>query len=109
MKTRLDVVDLAFRRLGIKAEDEALSADQAKYAGDVLDGLYAEMSITVPVTWWPDRIEDPVAVALGNLLAVDLGPSYGVAVEPRGRALARVLAVMRPDTRFELPQEVQYY
>lgn len=109
MKTRLDVIELAFRRLGIKAEDEALSADQEAYASDVLDALHSELSVTIPMTWWPDDIEDAVAVALGNLLAVEIGPSYEVATESRGRALTRLLAVMRPDTRLEPPTEAQFY
>lgn len=101
MKTRRDVVELAFRRLGIKAEGEALSADQAQYAGDVLESLHAELSVHCPVTWWPDQIGDAEAVALANLLATEIGPSYDVPTEPRARAFARLLAVMRPDNRVE--------
>jgi hypothetical protein len=99
MKTRQDVVDMAFRRLGIKAEDESLTADQSAYAGDVLEGLFAEMSLHAPMTWWPDQIEDAVAVPLAALLAAEIGPSYGVDGGPRSRAYARVMAVIMPDNR----------
>lgn len=109
MKTRLDVVELAFRRLGIKAEDEGLTADQISYASDMLDMLHAELAADALMSWWPDQIEDQVAIALGNLLAVEIGPSYSVATEPRGRAFARVMAAMRRDNRTEIATEPLYY
>ena len=56
MATRADIIDHAFRRLGIKAEDEALTADQERYAGDVLDALYDEVSAEAPVSWWPNDV-----------------------------------------------------
>ena len=109
MKTRLDVIELAFRALGIKAEDESLSADMQSYAGSVLDALHAEMSVGTALTWWPDQIEDAVSVPLARLLAAEIAPSYGVAFEPRPRALARVLAVIRPDNRAVPPTEPEYF
>lgn len=99
MKTRQDVIEFAFRRLGIKSEDEGLSADQQAYASDVLDGLHAEMSIRAPMTWWPDQIDDAVAVALGNLLAAEIGPSYATDGGNRATAYARVMAAILPDNR----------
>ena len=86
MKTKLDVVEGAFRVLGIKAEDESLTADQIAYAGGVLEGLFAELSIHAPVTWWPDQIEDASANALARLLASEIAPAYQVQSEPRPRA-----------------------
>lgn len=99
MKTSLDVIDQAYRRLGIKAEDEQLTADQRAYAGTTMDGLHAELSTILPLPWWPDMIPDAVFLPLANLLAVELAPAYEIATEPRGRAFARLMAVLRPDDR----------
>lgn len=106
--TTLAVIEQAFRRLGIKAEDEALTADQRAYADATLTALHAELSKVAPMTFWPSDIPQELVIPLANLLAVEIGPSYGVAVEPRGRPLARVMAVIRPDdrdewTRFDSP------
>jgi hypothetical protein len=97
----LALIEQAFRRLQIKAEDEALTADQLAYAGATLIGLHAELSKAAPMTFWPNAIPQELLIPLGNLLAVEIGPSYGVAVEARGKALARVMAVIRPDDRSE--------
>ena len=109
MKTRLDVVEFAFRRLGIKAEDESLSADQLAYAGSVLDGIHSELTRRGHLPWWPDQIEDGVAVALGNMLAAEIGPSYSVVSEPRAAAFARLMASMRQDNRADAPEQPVYY
>lgn len=97
----LAVIEQAFRRLGIKSEDEALTADQRAYADATLDALHAELSQAAPMPFWPTEIPQALVIPLANLLAVEIGPSYGVAVEPRGRPLARVMAVIRPDDRSE--------
>lgn len=99
MKTNQDVIEAAFRRLGIKAEGEGLSADQNAYAEQVLESLHHELSIEAPQTWFPERIEDAAFVPLSNLLAAEIGPAYGVPVEPRSRPFARLMAVVRPDNR----------
>ena len=109
MKTRLDVVEGAFRVLGIKAEDESLTADQIAYAGGVLDGLFAELSFHAPVTWWPDQIEDAVQVSLSRLLASEIAPAYQVPAEPRAVPFARVMAVMRGDNRVNRTTEPEYF
>jgi len=43
-KERLDVINRAMRRIGVKAEDEALTADQFANASEVLDTLLAELA-----------------------------------------------------------------
>ena len=107
----LAVIEQAFRRLGIKSEDEALTADQRAYAEATLDALHAELSQAAPMTFWPSAIPQSLVIPLANLLAVEIGPSYGVAVEPRGRPLARVMAVIRPDDRseYEVYETPVYY
>lgn len=99
MKTNSDVIEQAYRRLGIKAEDEALTADQRAYAEATLEALAAELRESGPVTWFPDRIPQNVFIPLANLLAAEIGPAFSVPVEPRGRAYMRLMAVMRPDDR----------
>jgi hypothetical protein len=97
----LAVIEQAFRRLGIKAEDESLTADQRAYAEQTLDALYAELAKEVDMNFWPSSIPQSLVIPLANLLAVEMGPSYGIAVEPRGRPLARLMSVLRPDNRSE--------
>ena len=99
MKTNLDVIEQAFRRLGIKAEDESLTADQRAYAETTLDALAVEIAEEAPVQWFPDNIPDKVFIPLANLLAAEIGPSYSVPAEPRARAMLRLFAVIRPDDR----------
>ena len=108
MKTRLDVIEQAYRRLGIKAADEALTADMEAYAGAALDALYDELSEFAQMDWWPEEIPEKVFIPLANLLASEIGPAYMVAVEPRGRPFARLMAVLRPDDREETPDAVYY-
>jgi hypothetical protein len=99
MRTSLDVIEQAFRRLGIRAEDEALTADQRAYAETTLDALQSEISQEAPIDWLPDSIPPEAFIPLSNLLAAEIGPSYSVPSEPRGRAIMRLFAVIRPDDR----------
>lgn len=109
MKTRADVIEQAFRRLGLKAADEALTADMAAYGGDMLDALHAELVEHAPMPWWPTQIPDQVFIPLANLLATEIGPAYMVAVEPRARSMIRLMAVLRPDDRKDATAEARYY
>lgn len=99
MRSNLDIIEHAFRRLGIKAEDEELSADQRAYAGRVLENLTEELSTITNVGWSCDEVPERLSDPLANLLAADIAPSYGVPSQPRGRALLRLLAQMREDDR----------
>ena len=99
MKTNLQVIEQAFRRLGIKAEDESLTADQRAYAEATIDALAVEIAQEARVTWFPDNIPDHVFIPLANVLAAEIGPSYSVPSEPRARAMMRLFAVIRPDDR----------
>lgn len=107
MKTRLDVINRAFRRLGIKSEDEALTADQIANGGEVLDALIEEIGALAPVPFTVDAVPHEAFIPLSNLLAVEIGPDYVVATQSRGAALMRVLGVIRPDDRVET--EAEYY
>jgi hypothetical protein len=109
MATAADVIELAFRRLGIKAEGEDLTADQAAYADAVMRSVWAEINTTAPVGWWPDDVPADALVPLANLLAAEIGPSYGVPSEPRGQAMIRLLAVIRLDNRTDKPTDPQYF
>jgi len=107
MKTSLDVIEQAFRRLGIKAEDEALTADQMAYANQTLQALMVELRDHMPLDGWPDAIPERAFIPFSNMLAAELGPSYSVPSEPRAMAYVRLMAVMRPDDR-EKSQAVYY-
>lgn len=102
MKTRLDVINRAMRRIGVKAEDENLTADQFANASEVLDTLLAELAGEVTLGFTTD-IPDDLFIPLANLLAAEIAPDYGITPPGRGAALLRVLGVLRADDRPSIP------
>lgn len=107
MKTSRDVIDQAFRRLGVKAEDEALTADQYQYAEQTLEVLMAELREMMPLDGWPDAIPERAFIPFANLLAAELAPAYSVPGESRTVPMLRLMAIMRPDDRDRV--EPAYY
>lgn len=112
MATRLDVIERAFRRLGIKAEDEGLTADQLANGGDVLDALYAEVcerALQIHGNVLPFALSNVPAEAflpLSNLLVAELAADY--AAQPpvsRSGAMLQLLSVMYPDDRNQTQAE----
>lgn len=104
MPTRSDVVRRAFRRLGLAAEDEALTADQMRYAGDELDVLFAEMNTVegFAFTWTLDDIPEGAVPGLADILAEEIAPHYSVSpTMTRARAIMRLRAWALPDDRDE--------
>jgi hypothetical protein len=101
MPTRLDVIERAFRIINVKAEDEALTADQAANGGDVLDSLFAELGNEATITWTLDTTPQVSFQPLARYLAVELAPEYPPAVAPTTRGLAwrRLMATIRADNR----------
>ena len=108
MATRLDVIELAYRRLGIKAEDEDLTADQAAYGGTMLDALYAQIEAEAAFDFGLNDVPDRALVPLANVLASDIGPAFGLIVEPRARPMMRLLATIRPDDRGRRDEAVYF-
>lgn len=100
MATRTDVIERAFRILGVKAEDEALTADQYANGGDVLDSLFAELENEYAISWTLDTTPDVSFQPLGLLLAVELAGEYG-RPRPASRPAAwrRFMATVRSDNR----------
>ena len=101
-KVKRDVVNAAYRRLGILGDDEALTAEQIDYAGDVLTAIFNELQDAqgLTIAWTLSTIPDELHINLAHLLAVDIAPSYEIAPrESRGRALARVRADLAQDDR----------
>ena len=109
MKTRLDVVTRALRRLGVAAHDEAPTADQIESVGSVYDALLAEITETAGESIANNSVPEMVFIPLANLLAVEIAPDYGTPLpQSRGSAMLRLLAVMRPDDRTDIPAP-EYY
>lgn len=104
MPTRLEVINRAFRILGVKAEDEALTADQVANGGDVLDSLFAELGNEATITWTLDTTPEMSFQPLARYLAVELAPEYPPAVAPTTRGLAwrRLMATIRSDDRVDV-------
>ena len=96
MATRLDIIQLAFRRLGIVADDEAITSDQESYGGTVLDSVYAEIADECYPLWSLSDVPAATTHPLSNLLAVELAPAYSrPAPATRGQAWRRVMATVR--------------
>lgn len=107
MKTRLDVITRALRRIGVAAHDEVPTADQIDNAGAVYDSLVLEVGQEIRAPFSGETIPDELFVPLANLLGVDLCPDYGVPPPTtRGNAFLRVLAVLRPDDRPDVSEAV---
>lgn len=100
-KTKLEVVAQAHRHLGLLSADETASADQDAYAGSILDALFAEMNLVqnMQFTWTVDETPDAAFLPLSGLLATEIAPHYGVASEPRSRAIMRLRAYAFTDDR----------
>ena len=101
MPNRLDVINIALRRLKILSADNAATADMADYAGDILDSLFAEVKEVhaMPFTWTLAATPSAALLPLGYLLAVEVAPHYNQPSEPRSRAMARLRAYAFPDDR----------
>lgn len=98
MLTRRDIIETAFRRIGVVAEDEPATADQFKTAKTLLAQIEAEISAPD----WTAGYPETVALQVAMLLAVDLAQAYSVAPrDRRGRALMRLRAITNPDDRDE--------
>lgn len=109
MATRQDVARMAFRKIGVVADDEAMTADQFATASEHLDSIYAELKGTAPPYWTVDDVSADAFQPLATLLAVDLSESYTrPAPASRGTAKLRVLAAINPDDRQEIAR-AEYY
>lgn len=109
MPTKSDVIRRAFRFLGVVADDEALTAQQAAWGDVLLDGIYEELMQEAPPSFTIEDIPDISATPLAMVLAADLSPQYAAAPPAsRGAAMVRLLATIRPDDRMEITQP-EYY
>lgn len=100
MPTKRDVVERAFRFLGVVADDEAMTAAQEANGTALLESLYAEMEVEAAPYWTIDDIPAGAATFVAMALAADLAPTYGAAAPmSRGSALLRVYGTSRPDDR----------
>lgn len=101
--TAADIVDRAFRRLGIRAEDEGLSADQAAHGLAVLNTLMFGLRLNgINYTHAGMRSGDPFplneefAGPVITLLAFDLAPDYSTAANVDCDSALRLLQMNLP-------------
>lgn len=100
MATRLDIITLALRDIGVVARDEAASADDVSFVGGVLDSVFAEIENEFDVSWTIETVPTVSAWALARLLSVDIAPAFDMAPrETRARAWRRFFATVRSDNR----------
>lgn len=109
MPTKNDVITKALRILRVLSREEAPVADDAEYAGDVLDSILAEVGQDAPL---PFNVEDTPSASffpLANYLAAQIAPHFTVAApDSPEKAKLRFVATIRPDDRLEVP-EAEYY
>lgn len=98
-KNALEVIAMAHRRLGLLSADEQVSADQSAFAGDVLEGMFAEIKEVqgMQFAWGINEVPLAAFLPLSYLLAAEIAPHYEVASEPRHRAMARLRAYAFPN------------
>lgn len=109
MKTRLDVLTRALRRLGVAAHDETLTADQIENSGAVYDALLTEIEATTGKIISGNAVEDEIFIPLAQLVAVEVAPEFGIAApQTKGAAFLRLMAVLRPDDRTEI-SDAKYF
>jgi len=102
MAARIDIIQMALRRINVVAEDEPATADQEAYVGAVLDSLYAEIALESYPLWFLADVPDASVRPLANLLAVEIAPDYAKAAPTsRGQAWRRLMATVRRDNRDE--------
>lgn len=100
MATKRDLIELAYRRCGVVAEDEPMTADQHATGEVILDSAFAALQAEAAVSWTLATIPDIAVLPLAMVLAYDLALHNSVAPrEARGRAVIRYLSVVRPDDR----------
>lgn len=102
MPTRLDVIHRALRDLGVTAHDEAATADEAAYAGQTLDALFAEIQVSPGLTFdftLSGTVPESHFLPLSWCLSARL-PNYGAAPpKPWTSALMELKAVNNPYAR----------
>ena len=83
MATARDLIEGAFRKIGVMAEDEALTADQAAHGVNVLNRMIAGWELQgVTVGWRETEISEEVDLPMSMheavifCLAEKLGPDY---------------------------------
>lgn len=109
MATERDVIERAFRFLGVVADDEAMTAAQEANGAALLASIYDEIFSESPPYWTVSDVPAGVATPLAMALAADLAPTYGAAAPmSRGSALLRVYGTIRPDDRSSIPG-VEYF
>ncbi len=90
-KTKIDIVTLALREIGVVSMDEAAQADDMQVWGDVLDAEFARIQVTEGFTWTfttdtvPDALYVPFAWYLASFMTM-----YGRALPDRRRAMAAI-------------------
>lgn len=99
MATRADVINKALEKAGLTPLGEAADADQAAYAGELLDDAWEELQDVhgVAVAWDLTAVPAGALVPLANLVAVDISPRFNRPAERRATALVRLLAILVPN------------
>ena len=101
MPTKIDVITLAHRLIGVVSADEDPGADQNAYAADLLDGIFAELTTAqgLVISWTLDTTPAHALIGLAETLASDVAPHYGLSFKPRSSGMARLRSALLQDDR----------
>lgn len=110
MATVQDIVNRAFRKIGVKAEDENLTADQAQAGVDALNMMVAAWPrMGIPAYMAPVEVGDDFPLddwtheAVVYCLAARLAPDYGQAGPDDARYLQMLRAGFADPAKLAMP------
>lgn len=96
-KTKNDIILAALRHLTVIAADEPAQAEDLAYAGDVYDGLYAQMFFTQELDVGEENdIPDEQFLPFRDLLASEIAPYYSMVGPRRSQAIMALRAAVAP-------------
>ena len=104
--TRNELIRLAYNRLGMGVDGVEITAGQYAFADTFLNAAMAEINTEAAFYFSADEVPPEARLAVADLIAADIAPSFSVVVPPRSRAGAKLalLAIIRPDDRKDVAE-----
>lgn len=107
--TEDELIRLAFNRIGVGVSGQPITAGQHAEGRTLLQAAIGEVNAEALIDFNLNDIPDRAQLALADMVAADLGPSYSTR-GPRSRSSAKLalLSMVRPDDHTEITQP-EYY
>lgn len=111
MKTRADLVNRALKLLGVASAGQPIEAEDYAVADAAIEPKFAELArrsvIYVPN---PDEIDDELLQWLAILIAQDVAPDFGAAMDTTAITIAESrLREMQPQVQTSQPIAALYF